>query len=111
MTYTLWGDNKCGEDSYKGSFQTLQQAINKAKKSLIKIKFDGTTIPVDADAKFGSAKVIIKPAKEGKGLVAGGAMRIVLDYVGLKDVTAKMLGSNNKLNNARATVKALAKTI
>lgn len=89
----------------------IEKAINKAKKSLIKIKFDGATIPVDAEAKFGSAKVLIKPAKEGKGLVAGGAMRIVLDYVGLKDVTAKMLGSNNKLNNARATVKALEKTI
>jgi small subunit ribosomal protein S5 len=109
------GDRKgrVGVGVGKGSdtASAIEKAINKAKKDLVKIPFRGTTIQVDADAKFGSAKVLIKPAKEGKGLVAGGAMRIVLDYVGIKDVTAKMLGSNNKLNNARATVRALEKTI
>ena len=74
------------------------------------MKWATGTVPVDSTAKFGSANVIIKPAKEGKGIVAGGAIRTVVDLVGIKNITAKMLGSNNKLNNARATVKALLKT-
>lgn len=88
----------------------IDKAINSAKKKLVKIDVNTGTVPVDATAKFGSAQVILKPAKEGKGIVAGGATRIVVDLVGIKNITAKMLGGNNKLNNARATVKALLKT-
>lgn len=88
----------------------IDKAINAAKKKLIKINIETGTVPLDSTAKFGSASVIIKPAKEGKGIVAGGAIRTVVDLVGIKNITAKMLGSNNKLNNARATVKALLKT-
>jgi small subunit ribosomal protein S5 len=88
----------------------IDKAINAAKKKLIKINIETGTVAVDSTAKFGSASVIIKPAKEGKGIVAGGAIRTVVDLVGIKNITAKMLGSNNKLNNARATVKALLKT-
>lgn len=88
----------------------IDKAINSAKKKLVKINVETGTVPVDAVAKFGSANVILKPAKEGKGIVAGGAIRTVVDLVGIKNITAKMLGANNKLNNARATVKALLKT-
>jgi small subunit ribosomal protein S5 len=88
----------------------IDKAINAAKKKLVQIDVNTGTVPVDATAKFGSAQVILKPAKEGKGIVAGGATRIVVDLVGIKNITAKMLGGNNKLNNARATVKALLKT-
>jgi small subunit ribosomal protein S5 len=88
----------------------IDKAINAAKKKLVKIEVNTGTVPVDATAKFGSAQVILKPAKEGKGIVAGGATRTVVDLVGIKNITAKMLGGNNKLNNARATVKALLKT-
>ena len=88
----------------------IDKAINAAKKKLVKIDVNTGTVPVDETAKFGSAKVILKPAKEGKGIVAGGATRIVVDLVGIKNITAEMLGGNNKLNNARATVKALLKT-
>lgn len=88
----------------------IDKAINAAKKKLVQIDINTGTVPVDATAKFGSAQVILKPAKEGKGIVAGGATRIVVDLVGIKNITAKMLGGNNKLNNARATVKALLKT-
>lgn len=88
----------------------IDKAINSAKKKLVKINVETGTVPVDATAKFGSANVILKPAKEGKGIVAGGAIRTVVDLVGIKNITAKMLGGNNKLNNARATVKALLKT-
>jgi len=88
----------------------IDKAINSAKKKLIKIDVSKGTVPVDTFAKFGSAKVILKPAKEGKGIVAGGSTRTVIDLVGIKNITSKMLGGNNKLNNARATVKALLKT-
>lgn len=88
----------------------INKAINKAKKNLIKVDLSSGTIPVDAQAKFGSAKILIKPAKEGKGLVAGGAVRTVVEYAGIRNITAKILGSNNKLNNAQATIKALVKT-
>ena len=88
----------------------IDKAINAAKKKLVQIDVNTGTVPVDATAKFGSAQVIIKPAKEGKGIVAGGATRTVVDLVGIKNITSKMLGGNNKLNNARATIKALLKT-
>jgi small subunit ribosomal protein S5 len=88
----------------------IDKAINAAKKKLVKINVETGTIPVDANAKFGSAAVILKPAKEGKGIVAGGAIRTVVDLVGIKNITSKMLGGNNKLNNARATIQALLKT-
>ncbi|MEY3471290.1 MAG: ribosomal protein small subunit ribosomal protein [Candidatus Parcubacteria bacterium] len=88
----------------------IDKAINSAKKKLVKIDVSKDTIPVDASAKFGSAKVLLKPAKEGKGIVAGGAVRTVVDLAGIKNITAKMLGGKNKLNNARATVQALLKT-
>ena len=88
----------------------IDKAINSAKKKLAQIDVSTGTIPVDATAKFGSAQVILKPAKEGKGIVAGGATRTVVDLVGIKNITSKMLGGNNKLNNARATLKALLKT-
>jgi small subunit ribosomal protein S5 len=88
----------------------IDKAINAAKKKLVQIDVNTGTVLVDSTAKFGSAQVILKPAKEGKGIVAGGATRTVVDLVGIKNITAKMLGGNNKLNNARATVKALLKT-
>ena len=88
----------------------INKAINKAKKNLITIDLTTGTIPVDAEAKFGSAKILMKPAKEGKGIVAGGAVRTVVEYAGIRNITAKILGSNNKLNNAQATIKALVKT-
>jgi small subunit ribosomal protein S5 len=88
----------------------IDKAINAAKKKLVQIDVSTGTIPVDATAKFGSAQIILKPAKEGKGIVAGGAVRTVVDYAGIKNITAKMLGGKNKLNNAQATVKALLKT-
>jgi len=105
-------NGKVGAGVGKGADTSIaiDKAINAAKKKLVKIDVNTGTVPVDETAKFGSAKVILKPAKEGKGIVAGGATRIVVDLVGIKNITAKMLGGNNKLNNARATVKALLKT-
>jgi len=85
----------------------IQKAYNDAKKHLIGIAIDGNTIRYDVSAKYGSAKVLLKPAKEGRGLIAGGAIRAVVDLLGLKDVVSKSLGSSNPLNLSRATIKAL----
>ena len=81
-----------------------------AQKNLITINLKGKTIPHEVYAKFSAAKVIIKPAKEGHGLKAGGAVRTVLLLSGVKDATAKCLGrTKNKLTNALATIEALKK--
>jgi small subunit ribosomal protein S5 len=90
----------------------LQQAVQKgranAKKNVVKIALRGGTILHEVYAKFSAAKVIIKPARPGHGLMAGGAVRVVLKLAGVRDATAKCLGTTtNKLTTAMATIKAL----
>ena len=85
----------------------IQKAFNQAKKNLIKVAIQKGTIAHKADCKFGAAYIIIKPAKVGEGLKAGGATRSVLELAGIQDITAKSLGSNNKVNVIRATFEAL----
>lgn len=85
----------------------IQKAYNDAKKNLIKINLSGNTIPHDTSMKLGSAKVMLKPANEGRGIIAGGAVRSVVDLAGIRDIVSKSLGSSNKLNVARATIEAL----
>ncbi len=93
----------------------VQQAVAKAKadakKNIITINLkDGRTIAHQVDAKYSAAKVLIKPASKGHGLRAGGAVRFVLAFAGVKDATAKILGRTpNKLTNAKATLEALKK--
>ena len=71
---------------------------------------DNRTIPYDVDAKYGAARVRIKPARLNHGLIAGGSARVVLEMVGIKDISAKILGrTTNKLANAMATIEALKK--
>ena len=90
--------------------QAVDKAKTNAKKNLIIIKLKNQTIPYEVYAKFSAARVLIKPAKEGHGLKAGGAVRTVLLLVGIKDATSKCLGgTKNKLTNAMATVEALKK--
>lgn len=79
-----------------------------AKKKIMRSPLKGRTIPHEVEAKFSAAKVRLKPAKEGHGLRAGGAVRTVLSLAGVKDITAKSLGRTpNKLTNALATIEAL----
>lgn len=85
----------------------IQKAYNDAKKNLIKVRIDGNTIPHGVSKKLGSAKVLMKPAQEGRGIIAGGAVRAVVDLAGIRDIVSKSLGSANKLNVARATIAAL----
>lgn len=89
--------------------ESVNKAVNSAKKSMISVKLVNDTIPHEIKHKFGSAVVFLKPARPGTGVIAGGAIRQVLDLVGVKNVLSKMLGSNNKVNNVMATYQALAK--
>ena len=95
-----------------GKAKEVQEAITKgiedAKKNLIKVPVMHGTIPHDQLSKEGAAKVLIKPAAHGTGVIAGGSMRAVLEAAGITDVLAKSLGSANPHNVVKATVKALA---
>lgn len=86
---------------------STEKSFAQAKKNLVTINFKGNTIPYPVRQKVGSAIVLLKPAAPGRGIVAGGAVRSVIALVGISDITAKMLGAKNKLNNARATIEAL----
>ncbi len=85
----------------------IQKAYNDAKKCMITVKLSANTIPHDVKMKKGSAKILLKPAAEGRGVIAGGAVRAVVDLAGIRDIVSKSLGTSNKLNVARATIEAL----
>lgn len=85
----------------------ISKGIEDAKKNLIKVPINKNTIPHDQVAKFGGAQVFLKPASSGTGVKAGGAMRAVLESVGVKDVLAKSKGSSNPHNLVKATLEAL----
>ncbi|MFH1047576.1 MAG: 30S ribosomal protein S5 [Patescibacteria group bacterium] len=87
--------------------QSVAKASHQAKKNLIRVPIVDNTIPHEVSKKFTAAKVLIKPAPEGTGVKAGGAVRVVLEMAGVPNVVAKILGCNNKINNAKATVHAL----
>jgi len=85
----------------------IRKGVVKAKKNLIKIKMKKRTIPYPVEGSFGAAKVILKPASPGTGVIAGGSVRIILEAAGFHDVLTKSLGSSNNLNIAKATMNAL----
>ena len=88
--------------------EAIKKALQAANKNVVKVSIvDNRTIPHEATGKVGRAVVLIKPAKEGRGIIAGGAARAVLELAGVKDIVAKSLGSNTKVNVAKATLEAL----
>ena len=87
----------------------IKKAIEDAKKNLITVPIVGTTIPHEYLGKFGSATVMLKPAAEGTGLIAGGSVRPVLELAGYKDIRTKVLGTNNPRNVVYATIEGLKK--
>ena len=85
----------------------IRKAVEDAKKNLIKVPMVGTTIPHEVIGHFGAGRIIIMPAQEGTGVIAGGAARDLLELAGLKDVRAKCLGSRNPRNLVNATIEGL----
>lgn len=105
------GDHKGRVGYGLGKANEVADAIRKggdiARKTLFPIKLSGTTIPHDVLGKFSASKVMLKPAVDGTGVIAGGGARVVLNLAGVHNVLAKSMGSNNKWNVVHATVNAL----
>ncbi len=88
--------------------QSIEKATKKAQKSVVKVLISGGTIPHEVKAKYGAAVVLLKPQSEGRGLVAGGTVRTICSMAGIENISGKILGNTrNKLNNAKAAIKAL----
>lgn len=108
------GDKKgkvgLGIDKGRDVSQAVEKATRRAKKNLVSIVISDGTIPHQSEAKSGPARILLKPQRKGRGLVAGGAVRTICELAGIKNISSKILsGSKNKLNNARATMEALKK--
>src|SRR5579871_492595 len=86
---------------------SIQKAVHAAKRSMVSVRLNGQTIHHEVNVNFGGAKVFLKPASKGTGVIAGGAVRAVVEAAGIHDILSKSLGSANKLNNVQAAYLAL----
>ncbi|GAB4140624.1 MAG: 30S ribosomal protein S5 [Patescibacteria group bacterium] len=93
----------------KDAKDAMKKAIRKAETKMVNIKIWNETIPHSVEAKFESAKVILRPASKGTGIIAGGGIRAVSDMAGIANIKGKSLGSSNKISVVNATIKALQK--
>ena len=89
--------------------EAIRKGVDQAKKSLIAVPMTGSTIPHKIVGAYGAAKILLKPASPGTGITAGGGARAILELSGIKDISAKSLGSNNPLNVVKATVDGLTR--
>lgn len=108
---TVVGDGKGNIGFGRGKARevpvAVQKAMEHARKNMFKVSLNGKTLQYPITANHGAAKVFMQPASEGTGIIAGGAMRAIFEAVGVSDVLAKCIGSNNSVNVVRATVKGL----
>ena len=86
----------------------MRKAIDDAFKNIIHVKIKGTTIPHDVEVKYNASRMLLRPASEGTGVIAGGSARPIIELAGIKDILTKSLGSNNSANVVRANIKALS---
>ena len=86
--------------------ESVNKAVNQAKKNMITLPLVNETIPHEVNIKYKASKLMMRPAKAGSGVIAGGAVRSVMDLAGVKNVSSKMIGSSNKVNNVKAVFKA-----
>jgi len=103
------GKNKigCGFGKANGVPEAIVKATSQAKKNIFSVSLEGTTIPHKIIGRFGAAKIVLRPASKGTGIIAGGSARPVLELGGAHDILTKSLGSNNPVNLVRATIKGL----
>lgn len=88
--------------------ESIRKGVDRAKKSMITVPLQGSTIPHEIEVKYGGAQVLLRPASPGTGVIAGGAVRAVVELAGIRDILTKSLGSNNPVNVTRATMRALS---
>ncbi|ARR01385.1 MULTISPECIES: 30S ribosomal protein S5 [Campylobacter] len=86
----------------------MRKATDDAFKNIVEVKLKGSTIPHDIEVKYNASRILLKPASEGTGVIAGGGARPVVELAGIKNILTKSLGSNNSANVVRATIKALS---
>ncbi len=107
------GDKKgkvgLGLGKAKDVVSAIRKGVKKAKKKLIVVPMDGTTIPFRVDVKHGAGRVMLKPAPKGSGVIAGGAVRAVVEAAGIRDISSKIMGSSNQASSVYATFEALKK--
>lgn len=105
------GDKKgrvgVGLGKAKDVLSAIKKGVKKAKRKMIVVPMNGTTIPFSTEIKLGSAKILLKPAPRGSGVIAGGPIRSVVDAAGIRDISSKIKGTSNKASNVYATFEAL----